>query len=345
MSGPKCGHISYSMRRKLRSLLGRFKGVIHEGQRLEGQINDVMEQARKWDLIDLKGIKASRNALLAANARIGEAMNDGRALLDTLSDEEAARLAIQRINIRKREVDEEIKKAQVVKRAVEREILLNKEADERKRLLEEYHSLHDAACMCPGEDEWPAGWENIRRWCQGSDVLRSYDTACCEAESQFRAGRLQEAITAAQKAGALRGDVITTAAGLREDDIQRRELAQSFIHALSDNHYDEPVYGMTECNNPGANFRIEASAPNESGYGNVSIEIEINGKVHLDIDHIPDGEEEYCRGVIKELQEAAESVGATFDMDDWGRAAAGGGDVAKQVCFIQRERVRRKSMY
>ena len=124
---------------------------------------------------------------------------------------------------------------------------------------------------------------------------------------------------------------------------QRMELAEVIMNALYEQGYDSPTYYYAQQNAAGADVEfsdltIFAKAPGVRG--DMRMNIDLDGKVRLEVEGIAEGEEAACHQLVTDLQKG---VGDEIDfvMTDWGRAA--GIDSEAKVAIREQIRTQEKT--
>ncbi len=126
---------------------------------------------------------------------------------------------------------------------------------------------------------------------------------------------------------------------------RRFDLAEVVMNALCERGYDAPTFYYSRQNADGSDVEfsdltIFAKAPGNKG--DMRMEVDLDGKIKLEVEGIPEGEETVCRQALEDLQNC---VGEEIDfrMTDWGRAALA--TDAQVVCQEQdktQERMRKR---
>lgn len=119
-------------------------------------------------------------------------------------------------------------------------------------------------------------------------------------------------------------DLNTQALVNKHKNDQRQIIADAIMNALYDQKYDAPQFYYSEQNKDGIDIELSdltifAKSPGQAG--DVRMNINLDGKVKLEIENIAEGEEVRCVSIINELQQQlADDI--DFDMTDWGRGAS-----------------------
>ena len=127
---------------------------------------------------------------------------------------------------------------------------------------------------------------------------------------------------------------------------QRMELAEVIMNALYEQGYDSPIYYYSQQNNAGedveySDLTIFAKAPGVRG--DMRMNIDLEGKVKLEVEGIAEGEETACHKLITDLQQSMNEE-IDFKMTDWGRAAGidSNAKVAMRQQMKEQERIRER---
>lgn len=123
---------------------------------------------------------------------------------------------------------------------------------------------------------------------------------------------------------------------------QRNELAEVIMNALYEQGYDAPTYYYSAQNPNGSDVEISdltifAKAPGVRG--DMRMNIDLQGKVNLEVEGIAEGEETVCHQLIQDLQKGINQE-IDFNMTDWGRAA--NVDANAKVTLRQQEKTQEK---
>ncbi|GHT42290.1 hypothetical protein FACS189443_5140 [Planctomycetales bacterium] len=156
-----------------------------------------------------------------------------------------------------------------------------------------------------------------------------------QAENGFSAKQYEEGTKLAQEAVAMYRKFYDSALQMKQQFENREIIADALIAALTDLQYDEPDVNYEPKdgidNAMLGNITLFAKSKGESG--DMRLSIDLDGKINLEVENIPEGQEAECHGRLTDLQtKVADTV--DFEMTDWGRAkniqAATKGCVPKQ---------------
>jgi hypothetical protein len=116
------------------------------------------------------------------------------------------------------------------------------------------------------------------------------------------------------------------------------ELAEVIMNALYEQGYDSPTFYYSEQNQAGedveySDLTIFAKAPGVRG--DMRMNINLEGKVKLEVEGIAEGEETACHKLITDLQSSMNEE-IDFEMTDWGRATG----VDSQAKIAMREQAK-----
>lgn len=124
---------------------------------------------------------------------------------------------------------------------------------------------------------------------------------------------------------------------------QRSALTEVIMNALYEQGYDAPTYYYNQQKSDGSDVEfsdltIFAKAPGERG--DMRMNIDLEGKVKLEVEGIAEGEETVCHQLIQDLQKGVGDE-IDFQMTDWGRAA--NVDANAKVAVRQQEKTQEKT--
>lgn len=124
---------------------------------------------------------------------------------------------------------------------------------------------------------------------------------------------------------------------------QRSALTDVIMNALYEQGYDAPTYYYTQQKQDGSDIEfsdltIFAKAPGERG--DMRMNIDLDGKVKLEVEGIAEGEETVCHRLIQDLQQGVAGE-IDFQMTDWGRAA--NVDTNAKVAVRQQEKTQERT--
>ena len=185
--------------------------------------------------------------------------------------------------------------------------------------------------------------EELVRWTGDGAAVRGAFAALSEARAEIGAERFSEA--SAKIASAL--EVIRREAAVASDNQgkaeQRNYVAEVIMNALYEQGYDAPSFYYAKQNEDGSDVEfsdltIFAKAPGTQG--DMRMNIDLSGKVQLEVEGIGEGEEGVCHQLIENQQQG---VGGEIDftMTDWGRAAGVAAD-RKVALARQQEQVKER---
>jgi hypothetical protein len=149
------------------------------------------------------------------------------------------------------------------------------------------------------------------------------------AKSAINAGKIEEAAQRVDDARQQRVAATNLAAERRLRIAMRDELASSLARTLEERHYDRCDSYLQ----PGAGGEerpLVIYAHNPSGTAHVRVTLMLDGELKIEVDGVPEGEEQVCVDVFEAFQRAVGESGDEFRMVDAGRAAP----------FLHRERER-----
>ncbi|MDO5580817.1 MAG: hypothetical protein Q4G69_06750 [Planctomycetia bacterium] len=124
---------------------------------------------------------------------------------------------------------------------------------------------------------------------------------------------------------------------------ERSNLAEVIMNALYEQGYDAPAYYYAKQTSDGkdiefSDLTIFAKSPGQKG--DMRMQIDLAGKVKLEVEGIAEGEEAVCHQLILDLQKGVGSE-IDFKMTDWGRAAKVNPDSRIQV--KEQEKIQEKT--
>ena len=156
-----------------------------------------------------------------------------------------------------------------------------------------------------------------------SAINKAYDGLKI-AQQKFEAEDFQGCCDLIAKSLKSLRDLNTQALVNKHKNDQRQIIADAIMNALYDQKYDAPQFYYSEQNKDGIDIELSdltifAKSPGKAG--DVRMNINLDGKVKLEIENIAEGEEVRCVSIINELQQQlADDI--DFDMTDWGRGAS-----------------------
>jgi hypothetical protein len=168
-----------------------------------------------------------------------------------------------------------------------------------------------------------------------------------QAENGFNAKQYEEGTKLAQEAAAMYRQFYDTALKRKQQFENREIIADALIAALTDLQYDEPDVNYEpkdgEENTMLGNITLFAKSKGETG--DMRLSIDLDGKINLEVENIPEGQEVECHGRLTDLQaKVADTV--DFEITDWGRAShikpAVKDGVRVQQQLRQQERVKQR---
>lgn len=124
---------------------------------------------------------------------------------------------------------------------------------------------------------------------------------------------------------------------------QRNEIANAIMNALYEQGYDTPSYYYAKQNADGSDIELSdltVFAKTPGTQGDMRMNINLDGKVNLEVEGIAEGEEAVCHQLIQNLQEGLAGE-IDFQMTDWGRAANVNPDA--KISFRQTQKVQEKN--
>jgi hypothetical protein len=129
---------------------------------------------------------------------------------------------------------------------------------------------------------------------------------------------------AARTAAARWNEIRRVAEQNKERHARRDQIANAIAESLTERVYDEPV-GRYErekdgVEDPLSNLIVYAAHP--SGKGDIRVHLGVDGNVTVEVEGVPQGEEEICRDLLAGIGEATQREELEFDVTDWGRASS-----------------------
>ncbi|GHT44703.1 hypothetical protein FACS189454_02810 [Planctomycetales bacterium] len=210
-----------------------------------------------------------------------------------------------------------------------------KQSEERERirlmkLAEAANKVQEAKNDLNGYGE-----QFLSEWGNSAAALASAKSALQNAEELLRKEVSDEAKQQAESAASQFAAIYKVAADNKQQSDNREKITDAIIAALTDLQYDEPDVNYEPKdgidNAMLGNITLFAKSKGESG--DMRLSIDLDGKINLEVENIPEGQEAECHGRLTDLQtKVADTV--DFEMTDWGRAkniqAATKGCVPKQ---------------
>ncbi|MDR3199589.1 MAG: hypothetical protein LBU34_17105 [Planctomycetaceae bacterium] len=188
----------------------------------------------------------------------------------------------------------------------------------------------------------------IQDWL-GEESTGMIHTHLAEAEKNFKTQQYETGTQLAQESVAMYRKFYDTALQTKQKFEQREIIADAITAALADLHYDEPDVNYEpkddEANAMLGNITIFAKSKGE--VGDMRLAIDLDGKIDLDVENIPEGQESECHQKLTDLQAR---VADTIDLEitDWGRAShikpVGKDGVRVQQKIRQQEKIRQRGI-
>ena len=125
---------------------------------------------------------------------------------------------------------------------------------------------------------------------------------------------------------------------------QREIISEAIMGALYEQGYDAPTYYFNEKDAAGndrelSDLTIFAKSP--GNLGDMRMEVDLEGKVALNMENVPEGQEAQCVSVLNGLRDRLAGE-VDFKMTDWGRAEGDSGKDREVQIQKQKERVQEK---
>ncbi|MDR0869572.1 MAG: hypothetical protein LBN39_02140 [Planctomycetaceae bacterium] len=187
----------------------------------------------------------------------------------------------------------------------------------------------------------------IQDWL-GNESTEMIDKSVQQAETAFNAKKYEAGTQLAREAVTMYRKFYSTALETKQHFENREIITDAITAALTDLQYDEPDVNYEPLDGSEnamlGNICIFAKSKGETG--DMRLAIGMDGKVNIDVDNIPEGQETECHQRLLDLQSKVSDV-VDFDITDWGRAkdvkpVHGDGIRVKQQ-IRQQEKVRQRS--
>jgi hypothetical protein len=186
------------------------------------------------------------------------------------------------------------------------------------------------------EEEALRGTEAEERRLGGLDAGR-HAAALATAESAVKGGKFEEAAEQVEVARRQRLAASNRAAERRELIAMRDELASDLARTLEERHYDRCDSYLQP--GPGGDERpLVIYAHNPSGTAHVRVTLMLDGELKIEVDGVPEGEEQVCVDVFEAFRKAVGESGDEFRMVDAGRATPFMRKEAEKMTERRRER-------
>jgi hypothetical protein len=198
-------------------------------------------------------------------------------------------------------------------------VIQQKAAEERKREIQRQNAR---SSIDNAKNEMVA--DNlvfIQDWL-GEESTAMINAHLTEAEKNFKTQQYDTGTQLAQESVAMYRKFYDTALQTKQKFDQREIIADAITAALTDLQYDEPDVNYEpkdgEENAMLGNITIFAKSKGETG--DMRLAIDMDGKVNLEVEDIPEGQESECHQKLTDLQT---KVASTIDLEitDWGRAS------------------------
>lgn len=163
---------------------------------------------------------------------------------------------------------------------------------------------------------------HLQEWADNPQGLADIQNRMVQARGRFDKEEFSGVAEHAQAAVAqLRACIDVADANLARYE-QREEIGNAIMQALYDQNYDTPEWYFAERDSRGNDKKlgeivIFAQAPGAKG--DMRMQINLDGNVNLELQNVPEGEEQLCHELIRGLQDGLADV-CHFEMKDWGRA-------------------------
>ena len=185
---------------------------------------------------------------------------------------------------------------------------------------------------------------SLAKWTGEEQGVNAAFDALAQAEVQIGAEKFADAESLTEKGLLAIRNYAKVAREHENAANQRMELAEVIMNALYEQGYDSPTFYYSQQNSAGedvefSDLTIFAKAPGVRG--DMRMNIDLNGKVKLEVEGIAEGEETACHKLITDLQKSM-SEEIDFQMTDWGRAASvdSNAKVAMRQQMKEQEKVR-----
>jgi|GEM_PF-6854677 len=170
-------------------------------------------------------------------------------------------------------------------------------------------------------------WDERAAWLSNKSQPKQLQEAYDQTDRWLKEGNALEAEASIEAAVALRTSMLEDEARNRADAQWAFRIARAISRALCPRDeggralpggYDEPTAVRIAADDPLQGVRIRADAPNESGKGNITVDILLDGRVAFEIDNIPDGEAAICAEVIRNMANRLADQEMNLEVTDWG---------------------------
>ncbi|MDR0520952.1 MAG: hypothetical protein LBH00_03755 [Planctomycetaceae bacterium] len=188
----------------------------------------------------------------------------------------------------------------------------------------------------------------IQDWL-GNEAAELIQQSMQNAEKAFHAKQYEDGVQKSQEAVAMYRKFYSTALETKQKFENREIITDAITAALTDLQYDEPDVNYEPLADGGnamlGNITIFAKSKGESG--DMRLAIGMDGKVNIDVDNIPEGQETECHQRLLDLQTKVSDV-VDFDITDWGRAKdvkpVHGDGIRVRQQIQQQEKIRQRSL-
>jgi len=312
---------------KNNAMQGQANSTFQNGCNLLNESKNLLKQADQFhaeaDQKRSSALKTSQeiaNDIANKNSYGGFRNEDSRARSCELLANEAARLEQQALNTIMQST-ELLKNANVALESVQVLIEQKKEAERQHELKKIETTNHLNSVKKNAEN---IGIEYLSEWCGNTSDLEKANQLLADAEQKLSSENFEESQSLATKAGEKFYQLHKQAIENQKKYESREVIADAIIQALQELRYDAPDVNyrseegtFSEKNHLFGNMTIFAKSPGT--IGDMRLSINLDGKVDLEVDNVPEGKEGECRSRITDLQQKVADV-ADFQVTDWGRA-------------------------
>jgi hypothetical protein len=206
------------------------------------------------------------------------------------------------------------------KTAFNQSVIIAEEKEEARRQFEMKRTATANALQSVKDDATSFGDAFLGEWGSNAKLAEAKQTLR-SAENDFQAKRFDASQASSAKASEQFRNLYEQATNNKKRFDSREVIADAIEAALKDLQYDtpdlnyEPVDGIE--NTMLGNITIFAKSKGE--IGDIRLEIDLNGKIDLNVEGIPEGKEAECHGAIANLQSKVAHI-AKLKITDWGRA-------------------------
>ncbi|GHT18814.1 hypothetical protein FACS1894189_7120 [Planctomycetales bacterium] len=216
-----------------------------------------------------------------------------------------------------RQSSEKFRQAKTV---FEQSIIIADQKEEARRQYEMKRTATTNALQSVKNDVSSFGENLLGEWGSNTDLAEA-TRILQQAESKLNSEQFDESQSLSARASVLFRNLYEKSENNKKRFDSREIIVDAIAAALNDLQYDEPDVNYEPAdgleNTMLGNITIFAKSKGKTG--DMRLAVDLDGKVDLEVDDIPEGQESECHKAITKLQERVADV-ANLKITDWGRA-------------------------